>query len=165
VRFEGAVQLDSVALTPSLISPDGDGALESALATFTLATPASITGTVVQGGMSLGVAFQASYPVGTHSVPWQGTAGGQPLPDGTYRLRLEAQGLCGTVSAEAPTPIALDVTPPVARMDTPLDGAQVRASVAVLGEASDVHFQEYELGLGAGLLPTNYAPVPQVGNR
>ncbi|MGQ0800521.1 MAG: CARDB domain-containing protein [Pseudomarimonas sp.] len=59
--------------------------------------------------------------------------------DGDYLLTLKVTDGAGNGS-DAVTPIRIDGTPPIARIDQPLEGALVREHLFVSGTASDDHF-------------------------
>gem|GEM_PF-979990 len=66
------------------------------------------------------------------------------LADGTYTLRLVGVDKAG-LTGEARALLAIDNTPPVARLTAPADGGYVTAPMAVAGSASDAHPLDYRL--------------------
>jgi hypothetical protein len=103
VEIDRTVQ--SFAVTPAAISPNGDGRQDAATATFTLVQPATVELDVVQGTEVVTTLLSESAPAG---VPQTVTWGG-PAPDGTYSLRLTAGPVVRTL------PLVVDTRRPVLR--------------------------------------------------
>lgn len=84
------------------------------------------------------------------SVVWDGTAGGTPLPHGTYTSRVEAVPLSG---AQTPRPAVFDTelgafTPPFADDDGSVHEADIRTI--------------FEAGITAGCAPDRFCPADAV---
>jgi hypothetical protein len=71
---------------------------------------------------------------------WAGTY----IPDGEYTLRLVATDRAGHTS-EARRSVTLDATPPLARIDSPDDGAFVGGAPVIGGTASDANLESWTL--------------------
>jgi flagellar hook assembly protein FlgD len=78
--------LSAVTVTPSVVSPNGDGRDDAASIGFTLAVPTPVTVQVEQAGQAVAVPFSGLLEAGTHQVTWDGNA-----PDGTYDAVVIAQ--------------------------------------------------------------------------
>jgi hypothetical protein len=78
--------LSAVTVTPSVVSPNGDGRDDAASIGFALAVPTPVTVQVEQAGQAVAVPFSGLLEAGTHQVTWDGNA-----PDGTYDAVVIAQ--------------------------------------------------------------------------
>jgi len=85
--------VDVVTLTPTQISPDGDGRADRAVIRYTLSERAHA---LLYVGARRVVFTRSQRPTGT--VEWNGKLDGRPVPPGSYVLRLAAQDLAGNVS-------------------------------------------------------------------
>jgi len=78
-------------------------------------------------------------------------------PDGTYTYAVVAEDRAGNRSAPGTARITLDLTPPLADVLLPREGASVSGSVDITGTAwSAADFKEYRLSVGAGTAPTSF---------
>ncbi len=152
--------VQSAAVNPALISPDGDGLLEATTFALSLNVQAQVALEVSRQGVLLGRAFDLTLPAGVHSLPWDGTIAGALVADGEYRLEAVARDACGKTSRVGLDQlVTVDVTRPVARIDLPTLGALVQATVSAVGTASDLHFSGYELAVGSGATPSVWVPI------
>ncbi len=95
----------------------------------------------LEGASSSSIATQNNAASGPVTVQWNGVAA-----DGAYRLRLLARDTAGN-SGFAETPIVLDNTPPLARIDAPSDNGFVGAIFDVAGAATDANIDSYEIAI------------------
>ena len=70
------------------------------------------------------------------------------VADGAYTLRLYAVDRAGQ-STSTERAVTVDNTPPVAALASPADEALVRGAMAITGQATDAHFDHYELAVTA----------------
>jgi N-acetylmuramoyl-L-alanine amidase/FlgD Ig-like domain len=87
--------LSGFTVTPSALSPNGDGKNDSASISFALSLPALAWLQVLRGATELGSLIAAQLPAGTQAAIWDGRA-----PDGEYRLRLTVTDAVGPVAQE-----------------------------------------------------------------
>jgi len=97
------------------------------------------------------------------TVTWDGTGAlGTALPDGEYRIRLEAANeSTGHAAAPLLGRISLDGSLPTAVLTAPsgLAGATVGDEVTIEGSAGGAGFQSYVLEAGEGDFPSSWAIV------
>ncbi len=65
---------------------------------------------IEQGGSVVASPFQGELAAGAHTLGWDGTAGGAPLPDGRYVAVFTITGGLGEV--QIPVPVTIDTRPP-----------------------------------------------------
>src|SRR5205814_2811615 len=82
---------------------------------------------------------------GAVTAPWTLTG----LADGDYTLRLSATDKAAQLGS-AERSVTVDNTPPTAAIAAPAEGGYVRRATPILGEATDAHFDHYELALAPG---------------
>jgi hypothetical protein len=87
--------LSGFAVTPTALSPNGDGRNDSASISFALSTPALAWLQVLRGGTELASLISGNLPPGPQAVVWEGRA-----RDGEYRLRLTITDATGPVAQE-----------------------------------------------------------------
>jgi hypothetical protein len=98
--------LRQVKLSPSLVSPNGDGRNDEATLTYRLNTKAIVTATVLdRSNTPVATLFKKLRPSGARSFVWKPV----DLPDGRYRLSLTAKGAIGK-PVEVTIPVAVDRT-------------------------------------------------------
>ena len=66
---------------------------------------------VEQGGAVLATPFQGQPGVGAHTVDWDGTANGAPLPDGRYLVVVSFTDTLGDIQISIP--LTIDTVPPL----------------------------------------------------
>jgi N-acetylmuramoyl-L-alanine amidase len=95
-----ALTLSAVSARPPTVSPNGDGVGDTTTIRYTLATPATVTATLLDGdGVALATLFSPPRPVGTHVFRWLADA----LPDGGYTVLISAKTFDGReVSSSVP---------------------------------------------------------------
>jgi hypothetical protein len=94
-----ALAIRSPSASPRTITPNGDGQTDSALVSYTLSAPATVTATLrATGGAELAVLFSGSRGAGKRSFRF--TAAG--IPDGRFEIVLTATDSITTVTAVVP---------------------------------------------------------------
>ena len=94
--------LGAISLSPDLFSPDADGNLDTTDIVFSVDQDVSTTVTV-QAGTQTHTIFQGPASEGNVALPWDGlVAGGTPLADGAYLLRVRVTGACGMTAEACP---------------------------------------------------------------
>jgi hypothetical protein len=87
--------LSGFAVTPTALSPNGDGRNDSASISFALSVPALAWLQVLRGGTELASLISGNLPAGPQAAVWEGRA-----RDGDYRLRLTITDATGAVAQE-----------------------------------------------------------------
>jgi hypothetical protein len=87
--------LSGFAVTPTALSPNGDGKNDSASISFALSVPALAWLQVFRGATELGSLIAGPLEAGPQASIWEGRA-----PDGEYRLRLTVTDAVGPVAQE-----------------------------------------------------------------
>jgi len=86
-------------VSPSTISPNGDGARDSATVGFTLTRQANVTLAVLHGATVVRTVTAGTLAAGDRSLIWDGKlTGGEDAPNGDYQLRVTADGSIGVTS-------------------------------------------------------------------
>lgn len=107
------------AVDPPLVSPNGDGRLDTATFAISLAAAADVTLTLDAGANHVSI-FSGNLPQGDQELPWSGIAAdGSVVPDGVYRATLTlgspplslSQSVPLTVDTVAPTLILVSLYP------------------------------------------------------
>jgi flagellar hook assembly protein FlgD len=111
--FDVVVDRAVTGLPPLLppISPNGDGVADSVSLTFTLTQNVPVRVDVEQGGAVLATPFQGQPGMGSHTVAWDGTANGAPLPDGRYLVVVSFTDALGDI--QIAIPLTIDTVPPL----------------------------------------------------
>jgi flagellar hook assembly protein FlgD len=93
--------LQKVVMTPSVVSPGGDPSDDAAALSYALATPATVTATLLDAnGQALSTLFAEAKPAGAQTFTFTPAAG---TPPGAYTIQLAATTTAGkTVSANVP---------------------------------------------------------------
>ncbi|MEO8359207.1 MAG: FlgD immunoglobulin-like domain containing protein [Vicinamibacteria bacterium] len=148
----------------SLFSPNGDGQLDTAAAAIDV-LQSSILSAVIRAGSENGPVARTLFasrqtPTGRLELSWDGrTDGGVTVSDGRYFLAVSAESVCG---ADTSVSILLesDRTPPESQIVFPFENETLSTpSVDVRASATDLHFDQYELSVGAGGSPTIWTPI------
>ena len=87
--------LSGFSITPTALSPNGDGKNDSATIAFNVAVPALAWLQVLRGNVELGSLVAGDVPAGPQAAVWEGRA-----PDGEYRMRLTVTDAVGAVAQE-----------------------------------------------------------------
>jgi len=154
----------------SLFSPNGDGRRDVARVNIRVHEPSTVRLEIRQGGATVAALVDGErLPKGWHSVEWDGRdAAGNPLPDGTYAIKLLATAPGGkrfdttrsiTVDTEGPLPTAFRVVS--ATLAAPGPGECRIAYTA--GDAGSVLFEAHRPGAAEALARRGPRPVPDGG--
>jgi hypothetical protein len=95
---------------PAVLSPNGDGIDDSVTFSFQLSQDVSVRLDIEQAGSVVTSPFQGELAAGTHTLGWDGTAGGAPLADGRYVAVFTVTDALGDVVI--PLPVTIDTRPP-----------------------------------------------------
>ena len=125
--FDVVVDRTLTGLPPTLppISPNGDGISDGVSLAFTLTQNVPVRVDVEQGGAVLATPFQGQPGTGPHTVAWDGTANGAPLPNGRYQVVVSFTDALGEVQISIP--LTIDTVPPVLTL---VDLATLRFSLS-----------------------------------
>jgi hypothetical protein len=93
-----APRVESFTARPLVISPDGDGRSDRAKIRYRVSEPAHVE--LYADGMR---ALRKFGTRTTGTMDWFGNAGGEPLPQGSYLLRLVARDVAGNLGARSGT--------------------------------------------------------------
>ncbi|HEX4525325.1 MAG TPA: N-acetylmuramoyl-L-alanine amidase [Gaiellaceae bacterium] len=106
-------------LAPALavVSPNGDGVADTVTWSFSLAGDAPLRLDIEQAGLIVASPFQGELAAGPHSLAWDGTANGGPLPDGKYVALFTVTDGLGEV--QIPLPVTIDTHPPTLTLVDP----------------------------------------------
>ncbi len=96
---------------PAVVSPNGDGVADSVTFSFQLAAAVPLRLDIEEAGVVLTTPFQGALASGVHTLAWDGTANGSPLPDGKYVAVFTITDGLGDV--QIPLPVTVDTRPPV----------------------------------------------------
>jgi flagellar hook assembly protein FlgD len=126
--------LGSLAASPGVFSPNGDGRVDQIAFGFELARPADVRVHVLRGTTIVKRLFAAAVGAAGHQeVVWDGRlADGSHAPSRAYRVRVQATTSLGTRVLERS--FALDTIPPVLRVLSARTGAGVTRLRLVLSE-------------------------------
>ena len=98
--------LTRLTASPSVLSPNGDGVADSTAFSFDLMAAVPVRLDIEQSGQVVTSPFQGVLAVGPHTLSWDGTANGAPLPDGRYVAVVTITDGLGEV--EIPVPVWID---------------------------------------------------------
>jgi hypothetical protein len=87
--------LSGLALTTSVLTPNGDGSDDTLGIGFTLAAAAEVTVQIEQAGTVIAPVFTGSLPAGPSQFSWDGTTPTGPALDGTYEAVVLVNGAFG----------------------------------------------------------------------
>jgi flagellar hook assembly protein FlgD len=115
----------------SAFSPNGDGRLDEAAVTFTLARAASVRVLVLRDGVRVATLQRwAALTAGQKSFSWDGSnLSGTRAPEGRYRVRVEAETALGTRVLR--THVRLDTTAPTVRITRAVARRRTSATITV----------------------------------
>ena len=141
----GAI-LDRFAASPALVSPNGDGAFDSAVANVTLKQPASVSLDLVDAsGRLVATALSgASLPAGPTAVPLD-AALAAVRDDGDYVARITASA--GGTEESSLAALAVDRTGPALSIAAPAAQACLAGPLAVEGGVDDPHLKRWTITL------------------
>jgi flagellar hook assembly protein FlgD len=101
----------------AVLSPNGDGVDDTATFSFDLAADVPVRLDIEQAGLVVTSPFQGDLAAGPHSLAWDGTANGAPLPDGKYVALFTVTDGLGDV--QIPLPVTIDTRPPTLTLVDP----------------------------------------------
>ena len=94
----------------SILSPNGDGLGDTTTFSFNLAAGRRRCGSTSSRRVCRGASpFQGELAAGAHTLAWDGSANGAPLPDGAYVAVLTVTDALGDV--RIPVPVTIDTAP------------------------------------------------------
>ncbi len=108
--------LAGAALTPAVLTPNGDGNGDQLIVTFQLAVPAMVRLRVLRDGKWVATPYAGSLPAGPQSLGWNGVKRLGTTPDGSYAAVIAATDSVGTATISLP--FLLDAHPPVVKLAT-----------------------------------------------
>jgi subtilase family serine protease len=148
IRIVARQLLTGFAVSPALVSPNGDGVLDGASATVQLLAPATLDLVLLDGTGTLRatVATAVAAEAGTRAFALD-AAVLAPLGDADYFVQVTAAA--GSSQETEAAPLALDTEPPLIDPATPVPGAWVTGRTEVGGTISDAHLAEWSLTLGS----------------
>lgn len=91
--------ISTLGVSAPLISPNGDGYLDSTQFTFSLERTVPIQVTIQRGGAIVATVYTGELGPGPQALVWLGTANGAVLPDGEYQVVVTEIDPLGSVSA------------------------------------------------------------------
>ena len=106
--------LGYVAAPQRVLSPNGDGRLDSIDFGFLLLKPAQVRIRILRNGYWAATVFKGGLAGGGQTVPWDGEKPQGRLRDGAYEAEVTARNELGAVSQRAP--FSVDTTPPALRL-------------------------------------------------
>jgi flagellar hook assembly protein FlgD len=98
--------LTGLQASPTVLTPNGDGVDDTLTLSFSLTQDVPVRVDVEQAGVVLATLFQGQPGLGSHTVTWDGTANGAPVPDGRYQVVVTVADALGDVQI----PVTIDVT-------------------------------------------------------
>jgi hypothetical protein len=102
---------------PRTISPNGDGVNDTTTFSFMLAGNVPVRLDIEQNAAVVATPFQGQLGIGPHTLPWDGTWNGAPLPDGNYIAVVTVTDQLGDIQLSLP--IVIDTTPPTLTIVNP----------------------------------------------
>ncbi|MBN1208650.1 MAG: PD40 domain-containing protein [Myxococcaceae bacterium] len=136
--------LQATAVVPTLVSPDGDGVLDTTVLSVTLATPATVSVTLLDGaGQPMRVLVEpTALPADLSQLPLAGAAL-EGLPDGVYTLRVSADS--GSTVEAALASLEIDLSAPHVVLSSPVAGSVYGANLTVEGLIDDTRLESWTL--------------------
>ena len=132
-RTLGRLQVDH-----PVISPNHDGYRDSLRISYKLAHAADVQVTVLGDGPAVATVFAGKLGAGPHALTWTGAGtGGAVVPDGSYRIRVQAVTDLGTRRLAAD--VGIDTKPPTVRNTVATRTATGTRVTFTLGETAYVH--------------------------
>ena len=126
--------IQNLTVSPSVLSPNGDGYADQATVSYALAARSAVTATVVDGAGTAAATLFTAQEQSARVVSFTWSPG--ELPDGRYALVVTARADAGP-SGTASVPVTIDrVLSSVAAAPTPVGaGGTLTASFALAGDA------------------------------
>ncbi|MDY7233031.1 CARDB domain-containing protein [Hyalangium rubrum] len=144
-QYQPASLLRAASVLPSLISPDGDGVLETATLHIALAAPATVSAAILDGaGNPVRVLVEpTALPATSQGQLPLNPAALVGLPTGVYALRVSASA--GAATDTAPAALEIDVDAPHLLLTSPLTGSVQRARLSIDGAIQDPSLESWSL--------------------
>ncbi|HUF02103.1 MAG TPA: peptidoglycan recognition protein [Gaiellaceae bacterium] len=117
--------LGTVAVSPTVFSPNGDGRKDRVTVTFSLASAADVRVRVLREGRGVAGLLSAQLTVGSKRVTWTGLRASGSIQDGEYSVVVDADDAVGRVTYAVP--LVSDTTAPRVRI---LPGPRLRVEVS-----------------------------------
>ena len=148
--------LGHLAVAPELFSPNGDGRLDTTSASYDLMRAATVRVQILRRRTLVATLANGDLGAGTHSLSWDGRAGGTRVADGLYSFRIRATTSLGTRTLSQR--VRVDTTRPVVRIVSA--AAQTRTKVTLrLSEAARVRVWFGPVGWWGGTTVTEDLPA------
>ncbi|HET9234293.1 MAG TPA: hypothetical protein VFP10_09160 [Candidatus Eisenbacteria bacterium] len=112
----GAPIFNTAALTPSAISPNGDGIQDETVITFDVAVDAADVLVLLEepGGAIVDTLLVSTLlPRGVHALTFDGVGPSGPVADGSYEVRLLGEGANNEGTESELLPLSIDRVPPI----------------------------------------------------
>ncbi len=177
VQNPSPLLLTNVAPTESTISPaSSSGTQASAAIRYTLQYRSYVTLKVLDVARNAVRTFFTNVlqESGNYAYSWDGRGDAswipiysvyssdpntQPVPDGSYTFRVSAMQEGTTNTQVRETRILVDNTPPTVRVLQPPTNSYIGNTVIFKGSATDINFDAYTVGFGAGGSPSSFTPL------
>jgi hypothetical protein len=98
--------LTGLVASARVISPNGDGVDDGLTLSFALTQNVPVRVDVEQAGAVIATPFQGQPGIGQHTIDWDGTANGVPLPPGRYVVVVTVSDALGDIQLPLPLTIA-----------------------------------------------------------
>lgn len=149
-----------------LISPNGDGRLESTAIRFSAENPITVSLEVFSGATSIRqLSSSTEIGQGPQIFAWDGRNGaGDVVADGDYEVRLTASLTSNPLVQQVVSlSVEVDATSPVIDLIQPLTGF-VPSTSSVLGSVGDLNLKSYAVHLAENVSPIEWLSLSQ-GNQ
>ncbi|MDA8100354.1 MAG: Ig-like domain-containing protein, partial [Nitrospiraceae bacterium] len=139
--------INSLSVSPKIISPNGDNKYDSGRVSYDLATAANVELAVIdRNGIARKTTVLNGQAAGIHTIDILGKDNAdQRLLDGQYLIQIAASLVSDPqVSQTESVSLTIDTTPPTLDVATPKDGAFLASNdLAVMGTIKDDNLSEY----------------------
>ena len=160
--------LNTLTLTPMLLSPNGDGRADVLRIAFTLTRPASVAVRVLRTGVGVTTVLEGPLAPGRRVVRWDGSKRSGTIGDGAFSVLVQADD--GNATTHAERAFVSDTTPPRLRL---VSRAPLRVSVSeastlrltVNGHSWGLTMERARDGDDSRCAHREHAPCRRVGSR